>query len=63
MKLPIKDLFSKCNQIGKLLRIWLHLMKELLMEDFILSSFNKGEKVAFHSLEPCNIGVLTIDLS
>ena len=63
MKLPIKDLFSKCNQIRKLLRIWLHLLMELLMKDFILCSFNRGEKAAFHSLEPCNIVVLTTDLS
>ena len=37
MKFPIKDFFSKCNQIRKKLRIWLHLLKESLTENFIFS--------------------------
>ena len=35
MKFSIKDLFSKCNQIRKKLRIWSHLLKKSLMENFI----------------------------
>ena len=35
MKFSIKDLFSKCDQIGRKLRIWSHLLKKSLMENFI----------------------------
>ena len=38
MKFSIKDLFSKCDQIHRKLRIWLHLLKKSLMENFILMS-------------------------
>ena len=31
----IKDFFNKCDQICSLLRIWLHLLKKSLMENFI----------------------------
>ena len=34
-KLSIKDFFSKCDQIGSFLRIWSHLLKKYLMENFI----------------------------
>ena len=36
MKFSIKDLFSKCDQIRRKLRIWSHLMKKSLMENLIL---------------------------
>ena len=35
MKFPIKDFSSKCDQIRSFLRIWLHLLKKSLMENFI----------------------------
>ena len=35
MKSFIKDFFSKCNQIRRKLRIWSHLLKKSLMENFI----------------------------
>ena len=35
MKFSIKDLLSKCNQIRSFLRIWPHLLKKTLMENFI----------------------------
>ena len=39
MKFSIKDLFRKCDQIrsflGSFLRIWSHLLKKSLMENFI----------------------------
>ena len=31
----IKDFFSKCDQIRNFLRIWSHLLKKCLMENFI----------------------------
>ena len=35
MKFFIKDFFSKCDQIRSFLRIWYHLLKKILMENFI----------------------------
>ena len=35
MKFSIKDLFSKCDQISRSLRIWSHLLKKSLIENFI----------------------------
>ena len=34
MKFFIKDFFSKCDQIPSFLRIWSHLLKKLLTENF-----------------------------
>ena len=34
-KLSIKDFFSKCDQIRRFLRIWSHLLKKSLIENFI----------------------------
>ena len=36
MKFSIQDFFSKCDQIRGFLRIWSHLLKKLLLENFIL---------------------------
>ena len=35
MKFSIKDSSSKCDQIHRKLRIWSHLLKKSLMENFI----------------------------
>ena len=35
MTFSIKDFFSKCDQIRRKLRIWLHLLRKFLMENFI----------------------------
>ena len=45
MKFPIKDFFGKCDQIRSFLRIWLHLLKISLMENFAF--------YAVMYLEPC----------
>ena len=34
MKFSIKDFFSKCDQIRRNLRIWSHLLKKFLIENF-----------------------------
>ena len=34
-KFPIKEFFSKCDQVRRKLRIWSHLLKKYLMENFI----------------------------
>ena len=35
MKFSIKDFFCTCDQIRRKLRIWSHLLKKSLMENFI----------------------------
>ena len=35
IKFSIKDFFSKCDQIRRKLRIWSHLLKKFLMENFV----------------------------
>ena len=40
MKFPIKDLFSKCDQIRRKLRIWSYLLKKSLMETSFLCRGN-----------------------
>ena len=35
MQFSIRDFFSKCDQIRSFLRIWTHLLKKSLMENFI----------------------------
>ena len=35
MEFSIKDFFRKCDQICRKLRIWLHLLKKSLTENFI----------------------------
>ena len=38
MELSINGFFSKCEQIRRKLRIWSHLLKKSLMENFIFSA-------------------------
>ena len=38
MKFSINDFFIKCDQLRSFLRIWLHLLKKSLMENFIFSA-------------------------
>ena len=42
MKFSIKNLFSKCDQIRRKLRIWLHLLKESLMKTSFFVQWNVG---------------------
>ena len=35
MKFSYKDIFSKCGQIHRKLRIWSHLLKKSLMENLV----------------------------
>ena len=44
MNLFDKDFFSKCDQIRKKLRIWSHLLKKSLMENFIFCAMIKTNK-------------------
>ena len=47
MKFSIKDIFSKFDQIHKNLRIWSHLLKKFLMENFIFCDMatNNNERL------------------
>ena len=54
MKFSISDFFSKCDQIRSLLRIWQHLLKKSLMENFIFVLYtdvtaSNDHKNLFHS--------------
>ena len=40
MKFFINDFFSKCDQIRYFLRIWSHLLKKPLMENFAFVQWN-----------------------
>ena len=41
MKFYIKDFFSKCDQVHSFLRIWSHLQKKSLLENFIFCAVKK----------------------
>ena len=44
MKFSIKNFISKCDQIRKNLRIWSHLLKTFLMENFIFCAVWKSQE-------------------
>ena len=50
MKFSIKDYFSKCDQISNFLRIWSHLWKRSLMENFTFCSVLRGSRGVFKTL-------------
>ena len=65
MKFSIKDLFGKCGQSRSFLRIWSHLLKKCLMENFVFLCSVKMdgcpyflnrtmEKVYSNQLRTCN---------
>ena len=45
MQFSIKDLFSKCDQIRRKLRVWSHLLKKSLMENFIFCAVHHSPLV------------------
>ena len=45
MKFSIKFFFSKSDQIRKSLRIWSHLLKKSLMENFIFCAVKCGVRL------------------
>ena len=42
MKFSIRDFLSKCDQIRSFLRIWSHLLKKSLMENFIFCAMSES---------------------
>ena len=56
MKFFIKNFFRKCDQIRRKLRIWSHLLKKLLMENFIFCAvIFLSETFQFIIAEICRI--------
>ena len=57
MKFSITDFFSKCDQIRRKLRIWSHLLKKSVVENFIffVQCFFVGSFVAVYIHRTCNI--------
>ena len=49
MKFFIKDFFSKCDQIRRKLRIWSHLLRKSLMENFIFRAVSIAVKNVYLS--------------
>ena len=41
MRFSNKDFFSKCDQIHRKMRIWSHLLKKSLMENFIFCAMSE----------------------
>ena len=44
MKFSIKNVLNKCDQIRCFLRIWSHLVKKSLMENFIFCAVSEEER-------------------
>ena len=57
MKFSVKDFFSKCDQIRSFLRIWSHLPKKSLMENFIFCAVYSLEKKIIGLATPGNLGL------
>ena len=54
LEFSITDFFSKCDQIRRFLRIWSHLLKKSVMENFILravkTEFDTGISTEFSKI-------------
>ena len=55
MKFSIKDLVGKCDQIRSFLRIWLHILKKSIMENFIFCTVldTSTERLCFFKFQRC----------
>ena len=60
MKSPIKDFFSKCDQIRRKLPIWSHLLKKSLMEDFIFCAVTLFTGAVLSQLTNIKIAIFQI---
>ena len=52
MKFSIKDFFNKCDQIRCFLRIWSHLLRKSLIENFIFYAERTPLGILLNSLHP-----------
>ena len=66
MKFSIKDFFSKCDQIRSFLRIWSHVPKKSLMENYLFcavaDSFTFDEEILKEKLNLSFIFNLNLDV-
>ena len=54
MKFSIKNFFNKCDQIRRDVRIWSHLLKKFLMENFSFCAVIHRHESARILSRPCN---------
>ena len=47
MKFTVKGFFNKCDQIRNFLRIWSHLLKKSIMNNFIFCAVNHKNFIQF----------------
>ena len=58
MEFYIKNFFSKCDQIRSFLRIWSHLLKKFLMENFIFCVvLNVNRKLSLNFMYCFNVNI------
>ena len=55
MKFSTKDFFNKCDQIRSFLRIWSHLQKKSLMENFFFCAVKSVKSRGFHCVKSVRI--------
>ena len=61
MKFLIKDFFSKCDQIRRKPRIWSHLLKKSLMENFIFCAVKYlNFRRLFHITDKYQISIISM---
>ena len=58
MKFSIKDFFSRYDQIRRKLRIWSHLLKKSLMENFIFCAVYATKKASCIFAKPSNLHLI-----
>ena len=62
MKFSIKDFISKCDEIRRKQRIWSHLLKKFLMENFIFCAVVNTRVPSGRIIGPTNFLLLINDL-
>ena len=62
-KLSIKDIFSKCDQIHWLLRIWSHSLKKSLTENFLYSSQCFSKNIDYLKTSKAKLLILNLHFS
>ena len=61
MKFSIKDFLTICDQICSLLRIWSHLLKKFLMENFIFCAVSTSLLTSCYDIRSSLTSILCLD--
>ena len=61
MKFSVKDFLGKCDQIRRFLRIWSHLLKKSLMENFIFCAM-KSDNYHFAKTSCCIVWYMSFTI-